>query len=327
MSLKFKKLFFKYFLLVIVFMFSTSIFAIVKIENIKQGGSEGKGIVRIYMSSNYNLDKIELSYGKDYAELIFADAFIIPATKRIFKASSAKASVLRMEAELLNGTKVSVKIYFKLPIDLIKQGAELKLIGSDVAFYYQTKNFDIKTPASTDIVKNEIKNEGNFKEAKKDILAPQKSETYIDEEIIEDTTEHKSNTPSLFWSFVRMIMVLIFVVGVFILGVYFFKKYYKGPISLYGKAVIDPNIKVIGKLSLEFGKNIYIISVGGQKHLIATSKDRVSYLSMLNKNEATFEEKLDQESILLAGSKSTQVSNSQKLSVSLKDRLKEKKNL
>lgn len=317
--------------ILVLTLFSSNLFALVKIESIKQSGIQGRGSVRVYLSSSYNIKNVELMYGDDYAEILVPDSFIIPATKKIFKPSSASSSVLRMEAELLNGTKVSIKIFFKSSIELIKKTAELKQLGKDIVFYYSTKAEPEETVTSNIVEKEE--------ETKLDIKAESNVENKINipSDVVATETQNivtkkelkNVNEFSFFWSFVKMIVVLIFLIAIFILAAYLAKKYLKTPISLYGRVLNDPLIKIENKLGLELGKNLYIIKVEGERHLIGASKEAITYLCKLKETPvvaSSFEEKVQKNSLLLANSED-KVEQEEKLKSRLKDRIKDKKNI
>lgn len=312
-------------------LFSSNLFALVKIESIKQSGLQGRGSVKIYLSSSYDIKNVELMFSDDYAEILIPDSFIIPATKKIFKPSSAKSSVLRMEAELLNGTKVSIKIFFKTTIDIIKKSAELKQVGKDIVFFYSTK---AEADPTSSIVEEEkiddskVSTKENSEEeinSTKEGLSNEMKQVTSEEEV---KTVKNVNEYSFFWSFLKMITALIFLIAIFILGTFLVKKYLKTPISLYGRVLNDPNIKIENKLGLELGKNLYIIKVEGERHLIGSSKEAITYLCKLKDTplNSNFEEKVQKNSILLANSEE-KMEQEEKLKSRLKDRIKDKKNL
>lgn len=332
-------MFIRSFVFFIISIFSSNLFALVKIESIKQSGLQDRGSVRVYLSSPYDIKKTQLMYGDDYVEILIPDSFIIPATKKIFKPSSAKSSVSRIEAELLNGTKVSVKIFFKTGIDLIKNTAELKQLGRDIVFSYSTK-LDSEPKLIADLAEDaeSISTENNVKEIKKEtnkeeliskpssLIVPEKKTSVLEKE--NKTAAKDVKEFNFFWSFLKMLMALVFLIGIFILGAYLVKKYLKTPISLYGRVLNDPNIKIEHKLGLELGKNLYIIRVEGERHLIGSSKEAITYLSRLKDNplKSDFEEKVQKNSILLANSEN-KIENEEKLKSRLKDRIKDKRNL
>jgi len=314
------------------FLISFNLNALVKVENVRQGvAGKGRGLVRVNLSNPVELSKVELSYGQDFVELIIPEAFIIPASKRVFNPSSARSSVLRIEAEMLKGTRVSVKIFYRLAIDIVKSTAELKQEKNDIVFYYSTVK-DEKTVLKADKDTSSIELKSTEFIEPNIIQEASKSELVTSKNNITDKTdkesfkankfESKEASISLFWSFIKMLMVLVFIIAIFLIGVYFFKKYFKGSLALYGKKLIDPNIKILGSLSLEFGKTIYIVKIASETHLIGCSKDRLTYLNKLSE-----EIKIEDEQMPERSNQLSTYDASESLKTRLKDRLREKKKL
>lgn len=314
---------------ILFILLSYNLNALVKVENVRQGvAGQGRGLVRVNLSNAVELSKVELSYGDNFVELIIPEAFIIPASKKVFNPSSAKSSVLRIEAEMLKGTKVSVKIFYRLAMDIVRSKAELKQEKNDIVFYYSTVKEEkpvIEEPvASKEVKKVEAIEPVVLKEESKSINI--KEAELEKKELVKEGVkfEAKEASISLFWTFVKMVMVLIFIIAIFLVSVYFFKKYFKGSLALYGKKLVDPNIKILGSLSLEFGKTIYIVKVFEEVHLLASSKDRITYL---NKLESAILDLSKQEDVLSQPSELSSYSSSASLKTSLKDRLREKKKI
>jgi len=319
---------YRYIIIFLSFLFCFNLHALVKVENVKQGvAGQGKGLVRISLSNATDLSKVSLNYADDFVEIIIPEAFIIPASKKVFNPSSSKSSVLRIEAEMLKGTKVSVKIFYRLAIDIVKSRAELKQENKDIVFYYSTVKAEKPSVIEDKVLilatqqdeKSEIKEPKTESIKNTQTNSSETSNLFINH----NKSETKKEGISLFWSFVKMLMVLIFIIAIFLISVYFFKKYFKGSFALYGKKLVDPNIKILGSLSLEFAKTIYIVKIAEEKHLIACSKDRVTYLSKLA-DDTNIDNTL-LEDLNHSGSFKSTHNSTDTLKTRLKDRLREKK--
>ena len=128
-------------LLSLIAVIPSTAFALVRLKNVTQSGLGNLGTVKIELNGDYDRSKIKISYESDHLALIMNDAFVMPV-KKIFKSSSPKSSILKMEANMVPSTKksggtVKLNIYFRVPIETIKKTGALSGSGKIITFNYK----------------------------------------------------------------------------------------------------------------------------------------------------------------------------------------------
>lgn len=83
----------------------------------------------------------------------------------------------------------------------------------------------------------------------------------------------QESQPSTVWLFVRMILVLVFVVACIYFVVYFLKKTTKGGIS-----TSDPYLRVVANISLAPGKTVYVITLNSIGYILGVTDNSINLI-------------------------------------------------
>jgi flagellar biogenesis protein FliO len=139
-------------LLFFALVFPSAANALVRLKNVSQSGTGSTGTIRIELNGDYDRSKVKIDYETDHISFMMNDAFVMPV-KKVFKSSSAKSSVLKMEASMVPSTKrsggtVKLNIYFRVPIETIKKTGLLSGRGNVLNFNYKTAG-EVKETAVT----------------------------------------------------------------------------------------------------------------------------------------------------------------------------------
>ena len=280
-------------LLLSAFLFPSIAHALVKLKDVSQSGMGNTGTIRIEMNGSYERSKIKVNYESDHLSLIMPDAFIIPI-KKIFKSSSAKSSILKMEASMVPSTKrsggtVKLNIYFRVPIDTIKKTGLLSGRGNILTFSYKTLS-DTKevVPAAQAVVETKIPEakgptpsipesglqDNGDNTIKKDAVAEAKTKE-IEEKIGEAQVKTDRNIwtrvlslRGLIFKLVKIGAVLIGVIVLLFLALFFFKKRSeqscnvsssKQPASV-SRPTTSPDMIDLLRTNTAFGNSIKVLS-------------------------------------------------------------------
>ena len=130
----------------------------VKLKSVVQTGTGKSGNIRIEFNNRYSKSDITVNYLADRVDLIIPNAFVVPV-KRVFKGSSSKASVIKMEAANISGRSLKLSIYFRgIPIDIIKKTAKLTSDDNIVSFnYFTSLDAAAAAPQEQEQKKEEVK--------------------------------------------------------------------------------------------------------------------------------------------------------------------------
>jgi hypothetical protein len=236
----------------LVLLVPSSASALVRLKNVTQSGRAEVGSINIEFTARYDASDIKTEYYADHVSLIIKDAYTTPPSKRVFKSSSPKSSVLRMEASMIpiskkNSATVRLNIYFRIPIDTIKKTDSLSSEGNFVKYKYKIvapepileadtkteeliKSNTIKEASSTKealrddtlISDNELKSETTA--SKKDLIIP-KSEAI--------NTEKSLRASSLLFRALKILAIMVAILVLLYLAVFFFKKYFQNKPRIY----------------------------------------------------------------------------------------------
>ena len=283
---------------------SQDLFA-VKLKNVTQTGTGNSGSVKIEFNNDYNKSNISLNYSADKVELIIPNAFVVPV-KRVFKSSSAKSSVIKMEAANISGRSLRLSIYFRsIPIDIIKKTAKLTDDGNVVTFSYATSAEEAiaaavakpQTPPEPVVEPAVAKQEPIVVKAEK--KEDKKKEENIQEPAKDDgvplLAKIKKQALALagFFKIAVLFILLCFVVYALL---YIVRKYSRTTFidktddqPVFGSTkvtrskpqMLSSDIKVINSLEIEKDKKLYVVEVMGERMLIGSGKDYMSMLSRL----------------------------------------------
>ncbi|MEI6079056.1 MAG: flagellar biosynthetic protein FliO [bacterium] len=283
-------------LLLSAFLFPSIAHALVKLKDVSQSGMGNTGTIRIEMNGSYERSKVKITYESDHLSLIMGDAFIIPI-KKIFKSSSAKSSILKMEASMVpsakrSGGTVKLNIYFRVPIDTIKKTGSLSGKGNILTFSYKTLSdtkevvpavapavVETKTPTAEvkgpapSIPEAGLQDNGD-NAIKKDTVAEAKTKE-IEEKIGEAQIKTDRNIwtrvlslRGLIFKLVKIGAVLVGVIVLLFLALFFFKKRSeqssnvsssKQPASV-SRPTTSPDMIDLLRTNTAFGNSIKVLS-------------------------------------------------------------------
>jgi len=270
----------------------------VRIKNVSQTGSGSTGTIKIELNGKYNASNAKLSYAPERVDITLPDAFVLPV-KRVFKSSSAKSSVAKIEAVLMPGKSTRVSVHFRnVPIDVIKKTGDISSDGNSIVFNYSTSldakpvdatpetkvNSTVAAAVSVDQTPKTIQDNGDNLNAQKDVAGPKVSEAG-------ENIPTKKFGIAVIWKFIKF-MFLIVLVFLFLFTVFYLFRKYSGQISetiSRGNRSSTPmnintgNIRVITSLELSHGKTLHIIEVLGEKMLIASGKESITMLAKLGR--------------------------------------------
>lgn len=217
-------------------------YGLVKLKNVTQKGAGNTGSIRIEFNGTYRASKAELEYKSDRVEILMKDAFTLPAN-RVFKVSSEKSSVSKMTSKLTPGNLVKLSIFFRTPIEIIKQTGKLSSDNNLLIFTYKVVADE---PVATEEVKTDdasaqkedkpldayyqAMNQENVIE---DNGGKEKIESagIIDEKQPEqDSLQSYSSNIKKLWRFLKGLLVIVLVV-MFSIGIFYLYKRYSSGIS------------------------------------------------------------------------------------------------
>jgi len=284
---------------------STELMA-VKLKNVSQTGTGSSGTVKIEFNNDYNKSDITTNYTADRVELTIPNAFVVPV-KRIFRSSSPKSSIAKMEAANISGRSLRLSIHFRgIPIDTIKKTAKLTSSGNVVSFNYGTV-----VEESVAVVKPQLEK----KEVQIPVPAPMpvassvvnKVEDKIEIKKTEEPKEAVENTSILsnikkyavaLAKFFKMAMLVV-LLGLVVFALFYIVRKYSsngyiketatekvfGSTKISNAVPSNSGIRVISSLEMEKDKTLHVVEVMGERMLIASGKNYMTMLSRLN-NEA-----------------------------------------
>ncbi|MFH1224143.1 MAG: flagellar biosynthetic protein FliO [Pseudomonadota bacterium] len=265
------------------FMLSSVSFAAVKVKNISQTGSGTSGTIKIELNGKYSDANVKTSYTADRVDFTLSNAFVLPV-KRIFKSSSPKSSITKIEANQIPGKSVRVSVYFKgVPMDVIKKTAELTSDGGFVVFNYNTSlnapAAPAPQPAKTQAA-SEAATAKAIEDNGEDTDKTAAVKTVDNKEVV--SAKAKTWGMATVWKFVKFIFLIALVFVCLFAVFYLFRRYSSGV-----KKAVSPaashigNIRVITSHELAHGKTLHVIEVLGEKLLIASGKDSITMLAKL----------------------------------------------
>ena len=271
----------------------------VKLKNVSQSGTGKSGIVKIEFNNHYSKSDITVNYSANKVDLIIPNAFVVPV-KRIFKGSSAKSSVAKMEAANISGRSLKLSIYFRdVPIDIIKKTAKLTGDGNVVSFnYFTSMEAAAAAPQEQEPSKEEVKAPPLLPvQAVVETKIPEvKAETknVVTEPVnVEQRTSVISLVKKYLLALARFfkMAILIVLLGLVVFALfYILRKFSNKPYlnepeqKVFGSTKVqqhEPGIRVVNKLEMEKDKTLYVVEVMGERMLIATGKGYVTMLSRL----------------------------------------------
>ena len=284
----------------------------VKLKNVSQIGTGNSGSVKIEFNNDYNKSDISVSYAANRVDLLIPNAFVVPV-KRIFKSSSSKSSVTKMEAANISGKSLKLSIHFRdVPIDTIKKTAKLTGNGNVVSFNYGTVVEEPVAAVKPQVEKQEppavapvpvasnmpdkVENKATFKKAEEPIKAVTEQSTLL------------SNVKKYAFALAKFFKVAMLVVllGLVVFALFYIVRKYSGnsyitdpttekifgSTKINNNPVVNPGIKIVSSLEMEKGKTLYVIEVMGERMLIASGKDYTNMLSRLDNDSKDGQEYL-----------------------------------
>lgn len=267
----------------------------VKLKNVTQTGSGNSGGIKIEFNNDYNKSDITVNYSADRVDLIIPNAFVVPV-KRVFKSSSAKSSVVKMEAANISGKSLRLSIHFKgLPIDTIKKTAKLTSDGNIVTFNYGTV---VEEPVAA--VKPQTEKQEPVPAVQAQTSVTTEDVKKVDEPI-KVTAERSTILSSVKKYAVALarffkIAILVVLLGLVVFALFYIVRKYSsnsyikevtsdkvfGSTKVNNEPVATSGIKVVSSLEMEKDKTLYVVEVMGERMLIASGKNYTSMLSRLN---------------------------------------------
>jgi flagellar biogenesis protein FliO len=271
----------------------------VKLKTVVQTGTGKSGSIKIEFNNHYSKSDITVNYSADKVDLIIPNAFVVPV-KRIFKGSSTKSSVAKMEAANISGRSLKLSIYFRgVPIDIIKKTAKLTGDGNVVSFNYFTsmEAAAAAPPQEQESAKEEVKAPTPL--PVQEAVEAKAPETKVEIKNVVAEPVNMGQRMS-FVSIVKKyllalarffkVAILIVLLGLVVFALfYILRKFSNKPYlnepeqKVFGSTKVqnDPGIRIINKLEMEKDKTLYVIEVMGERMLVATGKDYVTMLSRL----------------------------------------------
>jgi flagellar biogenesis protein FliO len=321
------------YLLFLAFIFPSTASALVRLKNVSQSGIGNTGTIRIELNGDYDRSKVKINYESDHVSFMLSDAFVMPV-KKVFKSSSAKASVSKMEASMVpssrrSGGTVKLNVYFRVPVETIKKTGSLSGKGNLLNFNYKTTG-EIKEavsdansgPAeeqSPSIPGSGLQDNGDqsiapnpVAEAKTKEIESKFGGNGEDEDVSSVEASGLWSKLAAFKSMVFRITkiagVLLGVVVLLVLSLFFFKRYNeqrRSPSSPHGlgdmsrgDTILNSGISVVSSFNLEDDKKLYIIEISGERMLIGTSKQSVTMITKLSGSEQAEEISQEHEAIM-----------------------------
>ncbi len=269
---------------------SQELMAVVKLKNVTQAGTGSSGGIKIEFNNDYNKSDITVNYSADRVDLIIPNAFVVPV-KRVFKSSSAKSSVVKMEAANVSGRSLKLSIHFKgLPIDTIKKTAKLTSDNNIVTFNYGTVVEEPVAVVKTQAEKQEPVQASATTEDVKQVDKPIK--------LIAEKSTILSDIKKYAFALTRFfkIAILVVLLGLVVFALFYIVRKYSsssyikevttdkvfGSTKVNNEPVVTSGIKVVSSLEVEKDKTLYVVEVMGERMLIASGKNYTSMLSRLN---------------------------------------------
>lgn len=299
--------------LIFVFLLIPSIAnALVKIKDVTQSGVGNSGTIKIELNGDYDKSKIKVVYETDHLSLIMNDTFVIPV-KRVFKSSSDKSSVSKMEAIMIPITKrsggtVKLNVYFRLPLELIKKTGSVSGNGKIVTFNYKTVSdqkeavpvvttqvqSNTKEVDSTQLPEAGIQDNGDNTISKNPISEDRAKNIEEKTEPLKENIKRVSGFKNILFKFVKIAGALVGFVVVIVLTLFFFKKRSENKVEkkVYTPSNVsyDNGIKVISNSVIDGDKKIFVLDVYGERLLVGTSKHSITLITKLKAKEQPTEE-------------------------------------
>ena len=279
---------------VIFFVNPTDLMA-VKLNNVVQTGTGNSGSIKIEFNNDYNKSDITVNYAADRVDLTIPNAFVVPV-KRIFKSSSTKASVVKIEAANISGRSLRLSIHFKgIPIDIIKKTVKLTGSGKVVFFNYGTV---VEEPVV-------VKTQPEKQEQLPIVNTNDKIDIQADIKKIDAPVKVVTERPALLSTVKRYVLalakffkvaMLIVLLGLVVFALFYIVRKYSSNSYIKEKAIdrafgstkiqndtaVNSGIRIISSLEMEKDKTLYVVEVMGEKMLIASGNGYTTMLSRLN---------------------------------------------
>lgn len=308
--------------LIFVFLLIPSIAnALVKIKDVTQSGVGNSGTIKIELNGDYDKSKIKVVYETDHLSLIMNDTFVIPV-KRVFKSSSDKSSVSKMEAIMIPITKrsggtVKLNVYFRLPLELIKKTGSVSGNGKIVTFNYKTVSdqkeavpvvttqvqSNTKEVDSTQLPEAGIQDNGDNTISKNPISEDRAKNIEEKTEPLKENIKRVSGFKNILFKFVKIAGALVGFVVVIVLTLFFFKKRSENKVEkkVYTPSNVsyDNGIKVISNSVIDGDKKIFVLDVYGERLLVGTSKHSITLITKLKAKEQPTEETSYEQEVMM----------------------------
>jgi flagellar biogenesis protein FliO len=280
----------KYFLLCILLSYSMLCdAALVRVKDIIQYGKGKNGIIELRLTSSYDSSKITTNFTDEYLELVLKDTFVIPVSKT-YSPSSPKSSVLKMELLQVPTNSVRARVYFRVDIDIIRNTAKLNTSGNKIIV-----NYSIEKNAKPIQVASSVVHEVEEKSSKEQI----EEKSVLQKASNIKVTPSKSDTPSMFFTLVKVIATLSFVLALFFIGIFVFKKYFwKLSSKLKGvktpKNSFNSDFAIAANYFIAPKKQLVVVEVEGKRLLIGVTEQNINLIidltesNILEEEEANF---------------------------------------
>lgn len=297
-----------------VFVYPSFAYGLVKLMNVSQKGvGNNTGTIKIELSSKYNLSKVKIKYESDHIEFLLPNTFVLPSHK-IFKSSSERSSVLKMEArhvpvdekEKSVNSMVNVSVFFKSGLEAVKKTGSLSLDSNGKTLVYTYKSSLAVAETTTQPTTQSTTVNDTAKMAPATPAVIQDNETKGKQASIKETAERAYGKPneakdsnkeipyykSMFTSAalfrllkIGLLSATVVVLAFIMLGI--LRRFYVRSTKKQGSTL--PNgkgsIRVIDSTNLNNGETVYIIEAFGERMLIASTKNNVTLLTKMTKNE------------------------------------------
>jgi flagellar biogenesis protein FliO len=223
--------------------------ALVRLKNVTQSGKGDTGSITIELTAAYDASDIKVEYYADHVSLVLRDAYTTPPSKRIFKSSSPKSSVLRMEASMIpiskkNSATVRLNIYFRIPIDIVKKTGTFLTNGNFIKYNYKIVAPEITVTEASVATEVSSSKEGIEKISTGTVHDEKlvndnelKSEADKSESVIKSDdlikVDRGMRTSTLLFRALKIVAILLAILVFLYIAVFFFKKYFQTKPRIY----------------------------------------------------------------------------------------------
>jgi flagellar biogenesis protein FliO len=293
--------------LLLLFLLPSFVFGMVRIQDIVQGGQGEQGIVSINLKDDYDISKAKVKFLKDSVLINLPDTFILPI-KRVFRPSSPRSSVVKIDAQIKSSESVDVIIYFRSKyFNAIKKTYKLEKEKNNILFKYSIVAPVNEVKAKKEEINNkEIKKEEIKENSKKESLKSLEklNKEKVKEDASLDLKQFKTRkNPNSFstWRIIKLVFIFLGIFGLIFISVILSKKYFSSPsYSIFNnkkelKEIRDNNlIKIVERKKLSYFKTLYVIEVLNEKFLISETRTKIKLISKLkeiNISSSSYEDK------------------------------------